>query len=80
MGRALVTGAGIRLGRAMALELAKQGHDVAVHFASSEGPAEETAEEIRALGQTAVTLQADLLSEDETGALVPRATAALGGP
>lgn len=75
---ALVTGAGKRLGRAMALYLAKRGHDVAVHFASSAAEAEAVAEEIRAMGRKAVTLQADLLVEDATAALIPAAVAALG--
>ena len=75
---ALVTGAGKRLGRAMALYLAERGHDVAVHYASSAAEAEAVAEEIRALGRKAVTLQADLLVEAETAALIPAAVAALG--
>ncbi len=75
---ALVTGAGKRLGRAMALYLAKRGHDVAVHYASSAADAEAVAEEIRAMGRRAVTLQADLLVEAETEALIPAAVAALG--
>jgi NAD(P)-dependent dehydrogenase (short-subunit alcohol dehydrogenase family) len=75
---ALVTGAGRRLGRAMALYLAGRGHDVAVHYATSADEAEAVAAEIRALGRRAVTLQADLLSEEATQALVPAATAALG--
>lgn len=78
--RALVTGAGARLGRAMALELARQGHDVAVHYASSAEGAEETAAMIRDLGQKAVTLQGDLLDMAAAEALVPRAADALGGP
>lgn len=78
--RALVTGAGARLGRAMALELARQGHDVAVHYASSAEGAEETAAMIRDLGQKAVTLQADLLDMAAAEALVPQAADALGGP
>jgi NAD(P)-dependent dehydrogenase (short-subunit alcohol dehydrogenase family) len=80
MTRALVTGAGKRLGRAMALELARQGHDVAVHFASSSDEAEGVAKEIRALGRRAVTLQADLLEEAQVTALVARAAETLGGP
>ena len=78
-GRALITGAGKRLGRAMALHLAGRGHDVALHYASSRDGAEETAEEARALGVRASVLQADLLDEAATGRLVPEAAAALGG-
>ncbi|MDK3017263.1 SDR family oxidoreductase [Pseudodonghicola flavimaris] len=78
--RALVTGAGARLGRAMAEALAGRGFDVAVHFAGSATGAEETAGAVRALGQNAVTLQADLLDEAQTQALLPRAAEALGGP
>ena len=75
---ALVTGAGRRLGRAMALYLAQRGHDVAVHFATSQDEAEEVAREIRAMGRKAVTLQADLLDERQVETLVPRAADALG--
>jgi NAD(P)-dependent dehydrogenase (short-subunit alcohol dehydrogenase family) len=79
-GKALVTGAAQRLGRAMALGLAQTGHDVAVHYARSQGPAEDLVDEIRALGRTAVALQADLLDETQTTPLVGRAANALGGP
>jgi NAD(P)-dependent dehydrogenase (short-subunit alcohol dehydrogenase family) len=75
---ALVTGAGKRLGRAMALYLAGRGHDVAVHHAASRDEAEAVADEIRAMGRRAVTLRADLLIESETETLIPAATAALG--
>ena len=78
--RALVTGAGKRLGRAMALCLAGRGYDVAVHYATSQDQAEAVAEEIRALGQQAATLRGDLLVEVETQALVDRAADALDGP
>ncbi|WP_170333134.1 SDR family oxidoreductase [Ruegeria arenilitoris] len=80
MTRALVTGAGIRLGRAMALYLARRGYDVAVHYATSEQPAQETVAEVQALGRTAMALQADLLDETQVSALLPRAVEALGGP
>ncbi len=75
---ALVTGAGKRLGRAMALYLAERGHDVAVHYAASEAEAEEVAGLIRAMGRKAVTLQADVLDEAQVEQLIPRARAALG--
>lgn len=78
--RALVTGAGGRLGRAMAVYLGTRGYDVAVHYATSAAGAEETAATIRVGGRLAVTLQADLLQEAETERLLPRAAKALGGP
>jgi len=80
MTRALVTGAGQRMGRAMALELARAGLDVAVHYASSETGAQAVVDEITAMGRKAVALKADLLDEAQTEALVPRAVDALGGP
>ena len=49
-GVALVTGAARRLGRAMTLELARRGHDVAIHYAGSADDAERTAADARALG------------------------------
>jgi NAD(P)-dependent dehydrogenase (short-subunit alcohol dehydrogenase family) len=79
-GRALITGAGKRLGREMALYLAQRGFDVALHFASSRADAEVAAEKARALGVKAALLQADLLDEEATAGLVPAAAAALEGP
>jgi NAD(P)-dependent dehydrogenase (short-subunit alcohol dehydrogenase family) len=79
-GRALVTGAGARLGRAMAVYLAGRGYDVGVHYAGSAEGAAETVAQCAALGARAVALQADLLDLDATQALVPRAAEALGGP
>ncbi|WP_102109552.1 SDR family oxidoreductase [Oceaniglobus roseus] len=78
--RALVTGGGKRLGRAMALYLAERGIGVAVHYNSSADAAEEVADEIRAVGLPAAAVQADLLDEAATGALMPAAAEALGGP
>ena len=78
--RALVTGAGKRLGRAMALYLARRGYDVAVHYAHSRDEAEEVVTEIAALKQRAIALQADLCREKETAALIERAAQGLGGP
>jgi NAD(P)-dependent dehydrogenase (short-subunit alcohol dehydrogenase family) len=80
MTRALVTGAGHRLGQAMAVYLAGRGYDVAVHYASSDKGARETVAQIEAKRQRGVALQADLLDEDATQSLFGRALEALGGP
>ena len=79
MKRALVTGAGARIGQALAVYLAERGFDVAVHYASSVSGANDTVDRIRAMGRKATAIQADLLNEDETRSLVPRAVEALGG-
>lgn len=77
-GSALVTGAARRIGRAIALELARAGFDVAVHHNSSEAAAAEAVREVQALGRRAVALRADLTNETETRHLVPDAAAAIG--
>ncbi|WPB83516.1 SDR family oxidoreductase [Sediminicoccus rosea] len=76
--RALVTGGAKRLGRAICLALAEAGFDIAIHYNSSAAEAEALAEEIRAWGRQATTVQADLMREAEVGSLVARATGALG--
>ena len=75
---ALVTGAGTRVGRAMALRLAQCGVDVVVHYNSSAAPAEEVVELITKTGQRAVTVQADLNDEAQTAALIDKSADALG--
>lgn len=77
-GAALVTGAGRRIGRALALDLAAQGWAVAVHYHHSAAEAEAVAGTARGLGVRAVALGADLLDHAATAALVDRARAALG--
>lgn len=79
MKRALVTGAGKRLGRAMALYLAERGYDVAIHYARSAAEADAVVSEITALGQKAFALQADLTDEAQMQGLLPRAAEALTG-
>lgn len=78
MGAALVTGAGARLGAAMALYLAGRGYDVAVHFNGSAEGAEAVVGQIRDMGRKSVALQADLLDEGACQNLVGRASEALG--
>ncbi|MCA0044288.1 SDR family oxidoreductase [Celeribacter litoreus] len=79
MKKALVTGAARRLGRAMALSLGEAGYDVAVHCNGSVDEAEEVAERIRAMGNKAAVIQADLLNDAETESVVARASEALDG-
>ena len=57
---ALVTGAAHRVGKAIALALAREGADIVVHYGSSAGPAQETAREIEALGRRTLVAQADM--------------------
>ena len=75
---ALVTGAAKRLGRAIALRLAAEGWDVALHCHSSLAEAEATARDIRALGRRTIVLQADLGKEAEVETLIPLASEKLG--
>ncbi len=57
---ALVTGAAKRIGRSIALRLAKEGADVVVNYATSKAEAEELTSEIQSLGRRAIALQADV--------------------
>ena len=79
-GAALVTGAGARLGKAMAEALAADGWDVAVHYSRTRDGAANTAETIQAMGQQAATVQADLSNETETADLISKASNALEQP
>ncbi|MBI3444325.1 MAG: SDR family oxidoreductase [Magnetospirillum sp.] len=75
---ALVTGGGRRIGRAIALDLARQGFAIAVHYSRSRDEAEAVVAEITAGGGAAVALAADLARETEVAAIIGRAGAALG--
>jgi NAD(P)-dependent dehydrogenase (short-subunit alcohol dehydrogenase family) len=75
---ALVTGGAQRLGRAIALALAGDGHPVAIHCKQSRHAAEALAAEIGAAGGHAAVVVADLADEAATAALVAAAAAAVG--
>lgn len=79
-GGALVTGAGHRIGRAIATHLGGLGYRVAVHYNSSADAAEEVAALIQGEGGQATAVQADLMDEGDLGALVGKAAAALDAP
>ena len=70
---ALVTGAGRRIGRAVALRLAQEGADVVVHYRSSEQEAREVVGEVEKLGRRAVAIPADLTQVAEIESLMARA-------
>ncbi|HEV8247352.1 MAG TPA: SDR family oxidoreductase [Polyangiaceae bacterium] len=77
--RALVTGAGRRLGRAIALALGAAGARVAVHYHESQAGADETCRLIRDAGGEAIALPADLTDRDQARTLVDRSVSELGG-
>lgn len=76
---ALVTGAAHRVGRAIALELARAGAHVVVHYHTAHAQAPATVAEIEALGVRAIAVRADLAQADELEALFAQAAAELGG-
>src|SRR5688572_22484876 len=75
---ALVTGAGRRLGRAIAVALGSRGMRVAVHYHGAEQGAHETADRIRAVGGDAFTLRADLRERGAPQRLVTETVERLG--
>jgi NAD(P)-dependent dehydrogenase (short-subunit alcohol dehydrogenase family) len=74
----LITGAGKRIGKAIALDLAAQGWGVAVHYFTSKDDADEVVTEITRQGGRAAAVQANLGVETETEKLVPAAAEQLG--
>ncbi|MBZ5561853.1 MAG: glucose 1-dehydrogenase [Acidobacteriia bacterium] len=76
--KALVTGAGTGIGREIALEFARQGANVALHYHNEEG-AKTAAEEIRGMGRRAAAFQANFDNVDEAVGLAQQAIEFLGG-
>ncbi|MDJ0521568.1 MAG: SDR family oxidoreductase [Planctomycetota bacterium] len=79
---ALVTGSTRGIGRAIALRLAQDGADIAVHGRSDTGPSQaaaiESCEAIRALGRRADAFTADIASKEEVGTLIEQVESAFG--
>jgi NAD(P)-dependent dehydrogenase (short-subunit alcohol dehydrogenase family) len=69
-GAALITGAGRRIGRALALTLARAGFDIVIHHRDSAADADALRQDVLALGQRALTVRADLSDDADVMALV----------
>ena len=75
---ALVTGASRGIGRAIALQLAEDGHDIAVGYVQQSAAAEQVAEQVRAAGRRAMTAGADLAESEAAERLVEAVERHLG--
>lgn len=75
---ALVTGGGKGIGRAISLELAQRGADVAVNYRSDTSAAEETAELVRKTGRRTILVQADISDPDAAVRVVDTVRTKLG--
>jgi 3-oxoacyl-[acyl-carrier protein] reductase len=75
---AIVTGSATGVGRATALKLAKAGCSVLVNYSRSQAEAEQTAQEVEALGVKTVLFKADVADDDQCRAMVDAAVGAFG--
>jgi 3-oxoacyl-[acyl-carrier protein] reductase len=75
---ALVTGAARGIGRAIALDLADHGADIALNYRSRQDAAEEVAEKIRKMGKQALLVKADVANEKQVRAMVDRVIGEFG--
>lgn len=77
--RALVTGGGGAIGTGIALGLAREGADVAIHYRSSRQSAEDNAVRCREYGVKAITVQADMSNTDDIERMIRETVDGLGG-
>ncbi len=77
--KALVTGSAKGIGKAIALDLAKRGFDVIIHYNRSAEIAEQTCQQAQSYGVNAVALQADITQPNLAQSLVEQAAEKLGG-
>jgi len=75
---ALITGGAIRVGKAIALGLAKAGANIVVNYSSNANKAMETVQEIQKFGVTALALQANISEWDQVQAMFEKIHASFG--
>ncbi|HVJ69444.1 MAG TPA: SDR family oxidoreductase [Caulifigura sp.] len=74
----LITGASKGIGRGCALEMAKEGANIAINYRSGQQDAEQVAEEVRRLGGKALLLQADVSNQPEVEEMVKKTVKEFG--
>ena len=74
----LVTGAQQGIGRAMVLEFAAAGADVAINWVDDDAAAQRVADEVRACGRRAILVKADVAQIEQVQAMVSAAQEGLG--
>lgn len=77
--KALVTGSSAGIGRAIALDLASQGFDIAFHYYRSQKAAQQACQEAQTYGVRAIALQADVTDPQQAKVLVESTAQELGG-
>ena len=76
---ALVTGGARRVGRVLAVGLARAGADIVIDYHTSAEEAQETVREIESMGRRAIAVQADVSSSGDVGRLIDTAVSTMGG-
>ena len=76
---ALVTGSGRGIGKAIALQLARQGADLVINFHRNEAPAQDVANQIREMGRKALVVRANLSKPEDIDQLFDQIIAQIGG-
>ncbi|MGQ9546522.1 MAG: 3-oxoacyl-ACP reductase family protein [Dehalococcoidia bacterium] len=77
--KAIVTGGGRGIGRAVALAFAREGADVVINYRSNDAAAQEVVDEIRKLGRKGAALKADVGNYQDATAMIDQAVRELGG-
>ncbi len=78
-GVALITGGSRGIGKGIALQLAKDGYQIAINFLNDQDSADATAQEISKFGRRAITIQADVTKADQVNAMIPTVVDQMGG-